>query len=332
MKKRTLCKFLILGLLFLISCQKDEVVDNKSLKVDRSEIRAQIALHSKGLDYFFNKKGMQHDIIKRASSPTEPWQPEPPVIGGGDPGEIPKVISDFLIEQGIPNTNEIRLVPELHSPDLVYKVPSEYGYKFSREFYEVCISVTNIDPDNNNQAESLINIILSSQKFYNLNELEQTIIVAGAETYLDSYNYWSNRLLTQIPIGPSGISSSGKKAWSWSDIKKTVGKYAGADAKGAVAGGIGGAVAGAIGGSFAAGVGAGPGALIGSMTGAVGTGITNSILVFFDDSPPPVGTPAPPIPMPTSEREIYPGLFVPKFWDSFIQPQEYPDAPIPNIF
>lgn len=351
--------FLII--LCFAACRKDSLNHNVSLKVDRDELKSTMALHSQGLRYVlenFIKKG--DPMILKASSgggPVGPPDLDPPTGGGGDPEKINNAVMEFLLENDITPTNEIYLFPNMHNDSLHYTVLSSTGNKFSRSFYEVCNSITNINPQNLTEAETQINQILASQKYLALTSLEQRIAGYGAETYLDSYAYWSSMLGDWNTAFNASIKRTGllgtvpprkdinKISWDWNKIKDKISKYTRADVKGGVAGGIGGAVTGAIvAGTASGGLAAPGGAASGAAVGALGGAITNSVLVFLDDTDktPTQGGQPEPDPGPIEHLnedadgdslvEIYPGLFIPTYWDLIVREFSQINHPIPNIF
>lgn len=334
--RKTVGILILLVVLVCNSCKKENSSENSEprLKVNRKEIKEKMKLHSNGLDFYFDNQTQNTSFVKRANVPVGPVGP-PPETGGGGGGtpfpmlEAQSIISDFLSAQNIQQTNELHIIPKFESPALDYYDVSDYG-KFSRDFYEVALMVTSVEPDSYSHGETLINSILQSQKFLGLNQLEQTIIVAGAETLLDSYSYWANRLGNEMIANSSSAMfknqsnlSSSKKAFDWNSLRKTLHKLCGADAAGGIGGGIAGAVGGAVVGSLAGGVGAAPGAFTGAIGGAVTGAVGNSVRVFID---------------PFAEQEVQPtklifsGLAIPTYWDKFVFDKSTTNVTVPNIF
>lgn len=166
------------------------------------------------------------------------------------------------------------MTPTLGEPSVTVIPLSNYQFKFSTAFYQLALEITNVAGEDSFTLSTNIDNIINTATFIALSEIEQNILLAAAETYLDSFNYWTTQtqwnILTALYNGDKIQTKGGGR------------NLARKDANGAIAGGIGGAIAGAIGGTFAGGVGAGPGALLGFVTGALSVGIANSVLAVLE--------------------------------------------------
>jgi len=264
----------------IASCTKDPSQNSaviERINTNRAIIKEKIKLHSAGLKYFYN--ALNNENLKTKSfSPQTPVPTIPPVTMQ----EVKSNVISFLDQNNIAQTKELAVLSSEFVDSNVQIVPlSDLNFKFTTNFYKLGLDIINVAGNNLVEVNSNINIILNSNDFINLSEIEQNILISSAETYLDSFAYWSEN-------DPSwGVLAA---SYHRNDVIITKGPgkggryYAREDAKGAIAGGIGGALGGALVGTAAGGVGAGPGALLGFVGGAISGGVGNSILAFLNSS------------------------------------------------
>lgn len=269
MKKRLLLS--ITAMFLILSCSKVNDKISDSLDFDKDKIKEQISLHSKGLDYFFNKLKDASVNIKAAGATTGPLNP---IISLKD-GFMKKTIHEFLEAENIPKTGMGILSENLKADGTVILSTIKYKIQFSDSFYQLSLEIVDVPGSNLLEVKSNLETVINSPKFLALPKIEKQILFMGAETYIDSYKYWEAKE-TQWEIVASSKNPNKVKAKKgfWGRVRR----LAGADAKGAIAGGIGGAIGGAVVGGMAGGVGAGPGAITGAVGGAISVGVTNSIL------------------------------------------------------
>lgn len=299
-----------IGVFLFISCSNDnEKIKNTEydLMDRKNEIKEIVKLHSKGLDFFYNKITLNHSL--KSNDVSE--------IGEGnihlnrEYDLVKENVEDFFVENNLDSEHikNLAVISDNFSLEKSKNL-SDYGFEFSKEFYSIALQIINIEGNYLNKIKENQDKILTSASFKNLSNIEKDIILLGAETYIDSYEYWDNNANVWEPEVYSFYSADSKKHEILSKKKgfwNSVKKYAMADGKGAIAGGIGGAVSGAVVGSIAGGVGALPGAGIGAVGGAISGGISNSVLEALSLERP-------------MEKDIKldNGLFVPEMWNKFV--------------
>jgi len=327
MKKVTkiVTSLLIVTILFTIfySCKKNhEETLQKNLKVDRASIAKEIALHSRGLTDVINSFKKSQPFMKFAGLPpvtTPPVTVSPVVEEAYTDAE--NTIHTFLVNNNlIDYSSTVNLyLDKPNQPSISTISLQTNSFTYSSQFYIIGQDIINVDGDNLTVITQNINSILSSNNFLSLSEMEQVILIVGAETYLDSFGHWStNDDWKQILLSANRINNkssinkiAGSAGGSWGPSKWRT--YAKADA----IGGVGGAIAGALGGAavgaiFTGGLGAGPGALQGAVrggvTGAVGASIGKALFELFPNE-------VVFKPLLVEEQILINGVIAPKVWD-----------------
>lgn len=148
-------------------------------------------------------------------------------------------------------------------------------YPLLLDFCETC------DPNN---ILSCMDNYMGSAEVKSLPKDYQNVLFMSLCVYEDSYNYWTDpNNMKKWGALKTNLRSQELRSF-WDECKQfaekawriTI-KYATADAKGALAFGIGGALGGAAAGVCVGGIGAGPGAIGGAVGGAISGGIGTSI-------------------------------------------------------
>ncbi|MEO6524474.1 MAG: hypothetical protein ABIN91_22510 [Mucilaginibacter sp.] len=270
-----------LGLICLLyACKKDK---EKSVNVNgidprRLEIRKQIALHNKGMQYFLSK--MSGIAVSQSTSsvvvgpgPGDPTGPTTPIVVV-PLGFVNNTINDFLAIENVPSTGLGIVSNDLSSPNSTILSTTDYNVKLSEDFYRIALNIINTQGSSVTEITTHIDSLVTSGDFLALPQIEKDILYVGSETFIASYTYWSNAEGTWTPViaslSPGRVQTKGFWGSVWSTAK--------ADGKGAIAGAIGGAIGGAVAGVMIGGIGAGPGAAAGAVGVGLATGITNSIL------------------------------------------------------
>lgn len=335
MKKTT--NYNIIAIILLIttitySCKKTEDNYTPSSKVNREAIAKQVALHSQGLKMVI-KSYQNPELISKSVSfvplPDNPIDPTIPVTmtqAQTAYSDSELSIKEFLAENSLTEYNSLIYV-HLDNP---YYLRSPTGslkannFTYSADFYLLANQIMDVQGNNLSEISQHIDSILNSNIYFNLSEIEQTILVVGAETYLDSYSFWSSSEAWNgfVPVGSvnqeKNIESkqlvlSKSSSIGNSSITSKIKRYAKADAIGGVAGAIGGAAGGAVIGAFFGGIGAGPGAIQGAIRGGVSAAVSASIGVALYDIF-AVVAPVEYAPIATEQTTIQ-GVTVPIVWD-----------------
>lgn len=332
---KTLTTFLfLLAILLITSCNKEDYSTDSisNLKEKRKEIASIIALHSKGLKYTLVKYKKSKQFTKIASN-TSPYIGEPmpePVLVEQAFDDAALDVNDFLTNNDLSQYSAytdlfLDRKTEISTISLV-----EQNFKHSTDFYTLALQIINVSGETYEEVSQNIDAVLMSTIFNSLSDIEQTILIVGAETYLDSFLFWSTSNDWKDILAVHKSSSYNTKinkiaaSWctacgSWRDgLLNGVKRYAKADAIGGVAGAIGGAAGGAVVGSiFTGGLAAGPaavqGAVRGGVTGAVAGSVGRALYDIFGPLTAVVEDPEPPV--IDAEINIGDGLIIPASWD-----------------
>lgn len=334
----TTCLFL-LAILLTTSCNKEDSSTESisNLKEKRKEIASIISLHSKGLKHTLVKYKNSKLFTKIASN-TAPniGEPEP------EPVLIEQALNDAALDVNAFLTNNdlsqysaytdlfLERKTEINTISLI-----EQNFKHSTDFYTLALQIINVSGETYAEVSQNIDAILMSTIFNNLSDTEQTILIVGAETYLDSFLFWSTsndwKDILAVHKSSSYNTKINKIAASWctacgswrDDLLNGVKRYAKADAIGGVAGAIGGAAGGAAVGVFFGGPvgvagGAAQGAVRGGVSGAVAASVGRALFDIFGspvEVPVEVPVEEPELPLIEVEKNIGDGLIIPASWD-----------------
>ena len=271
--------------MFLGSCSKGVIRDisnnikdgeepTSHLTEEQLKFRAECApLHSEGLDYFIsvaNSSETRQSALK-ANQQGNALNVNSMITDAVNAFCAQKEVASIISAQPLNST--LRSSQEMTAEEI--ESIFHRLYPLLLDFCETC--------DSNNILNCIDNY-MGSKKVKSLPKDYQNALFMSLCVYEDSYRYWTdpNNMKKWDALNANLRSQELRSFWddceqfakkAWGKVKR----YAIADAKGALAFGIGGAIGGAATGVCVGGIGAGPGAVGGAVGGAISGGVGTSI-------------------------------------------------------
>ncbi len=282
MNLNSLLSVCIVVLMFLVSCSKSDICDiddnskdgTNHLTEEQLKFRAECApLHSAGLDYFIsvaNSSETRQSMLK-ANQQGQAFNVNSMITSAVNAFCSQKEVASIITTQPLNST--LRSSGEMTAEEI-----ESIFHRLYPLLLDFCETY-----DSNNILGSIDNY-MGSTKVKSLPKDYQNALFMSLCIYEDSYEYWSdpNNMKKWDALNSNLRSQEFRSLWN--DCKqfakktwKKVKRYAVADAKGALAFGIGGALGGAAAGVCVGGIGAGPGAVGGAVGGAISGGVGTSI-------------------------------------------------------
>ena len=275
----------VVVLMFFGSCSKGDIrgVNNNSkdgkdltshLTEEQLKFRAECApLHSAGLDYFIsvaNSSETRQSVLK-ANQQGDAFNVNRMITDAINDFCAQKEVASIITTQPLNST--LRSSQEMTAEEI--ESIFHRLYPLLLDFCETCDS---------NNILSCIDNYMGSEQVKSLPKDYQNALFMSLCVYEDSYGYWTdpNNMKKWDVLNTNLRSKELRSLWddceqfakkAWMKVKR----YAVADAKGALAFGIGGALGGAAAGVCVGGIGAVPGAVGGAVAGAISGGVGTSI-------------------------------------------------------
>lgn len=238
-------------------------------------------MHSKAL------KHIKNYTVKSKGGP----ETELPIIIGIDLMQIDMGFKSYIADNNLEDYQYLGSITPGYNFDSINRVSlSANNQQYSKDFYTLAISISNIQGNSATEIESQLTSIENSAKFQNLSNIEKTMLIASSEVFLDSYNYWNNEL--QGSSGSQAVMTKGFFSGFFKVIKS--------DFHGAIGGALSGAAV--IGGTT--------GAVIGAAVGAMSSSAIAALAIQ---------KPTLLIRIPEESTFVH-GIVIPKEWDEILIP------------